>query len=725
MRLVKPPKSTLGLVTTKGHSSDGRSHHPRKSETPVNFVGVDGEGVTDKDGTHRYVLFGVGQEQISDPEGLSWQSIFSFLYAQYRPNTAYVGFFLGYDFTQILKTMPEDRARMLCTSEGVALRRHRIPGKSPHPVECDGWQFDMLGTKRLRIRPKGCTCKYSTCHHKHDPWMYICDVGPFFQTSFLSVIDPGKWLPGTEVVTPDEFATIAEGKARRAGAVLDDDMRRYNRLENEILVRVMKTLDKGFHDIGVHLPASKWFGPGQAAQAWLRKEKVPTREDHTGVVPQWFLEAARMSYVGGWFEDFCHGIIPGTSWENDVNSAYPSIIATLPCLLHGRYSHGNGLPPDNVAGKGWTLVYAKIWSPGMPKRSGLPHIGAMLHRDPHGRIFRPHATEGWFWWHELQAACRAGLVKRLDNRGRQQLERWVHYDPCDCPPPMRGVRGLYERRLQVGKESPLGKAAKTVYNSAYGKFAQSVGEPIFGNPVYASLITAGCRTLILDAIATHPDGMRAVTMVATDAVYFMSRHPTLPISSKLGEWGEVRRENLTLFKPGVYWDDKARKRIAEGLAPVFKARGFKASDLTRQLGSIDEVFSSWNGLVEGSVEFPSVSFRPSFAMVTALQALRRNSWDMAGRVTSGSTAVLLEQNSDPSDKRDGIYPDTYDGRTVWRSRPHYGMTTKAGEMQWVASTPYTKRFGMEDPWSDEYRARLGETPDGMIGDMLSWILTGE
>lgn len=734
MRFVKAQKHTGSFSTAKGkyRNKHGRmTNHPRKSESPIDFVGVDGEGVTDVFGIHRYVLFGVGEQQITNPDGLQWDEVFEFLYSQYRPATAFVGFFLGYDFTQIFKTLPEDKAWMLLTSEGRALRKHKLPGKPSHPVQLNGWYFDILGFKRLRIRPKKCACEVATCKCPQLPWMYVCDVGSFFQSSFLKVIDPKEWPDGSAVVTPEEYQIICDGKQSRSTAVLDRDMLRYNALENVVLSRVMRTLQDGFLSFGVHLPASKWFGPGQAAQAWLKTQPhVPTGQEVVEKVPAWFLEAARMSYFGGWFEIMMHGIIPGVSYEYDINSAYPSIIGKLPCLLHGTYSHGEGLP--SVADGEYCLVYAKVWSPNMPDANKPQHIGAMLHRDEDGRILRPLATEGWFWWHELKAAEKARTIKRLDNRGKQRVLKWVKYVPCDCPPPMEGINSLYEKRLAYGKKTPMGKSAKLTYNSAYGKFAQSIGSPIFGNPVYASLITAGCRTQILEAIATHPKGLSDVAMVATDAVYFLTPHPGLSVSPALGAWDYKERTNLALFKPGVYWDDEARRKIADGRSPSFKARGFNAADFAGSIARIDSEFRTWESsrtpkaIIGGDRGWPSVQFKTAFSMTTALQALRRRKWDTAGAVISGG---IVEQNADPSDKRSGLYRDEYNGRTVYRSSPHYGMvqeqTDYGYELGWIPSTPYTKRFGMDDPWSDEYKSQLGETPEGPVSEILAWIMNGE
>lgn len=726
MRFVKTTKVTLGSVTTKGTYTNKfgrRTNHKRKATEPISFVGVDGEGMN-VNGEHKYVLFGVGEQQIQNANGLEWEEIFAFLYAQYKPRTAFVGFFLGYDFTQIFKTLPEDKAWMLLTTEGIALRRHKIPGKPPHPVMCGKWYLDILGSKRLKIKPKLCDCEYATCECKNTkPWMYICDVGSYFQQSFLKVIDPQGWPEGSAVVSDEEYEIIKEGKERRSTAVLDESMGFYNRLENVVLSRVMLSLQAGFNGVGVFLPPSKWFGPGQAAQTWLKNAGVPTGEKIRSNVPLWFLEAARASYFGGWFEIFMHGIIPGTSHEYDINSAYPHVIRGLPCLLHGKYTRGSGPVPEGD--KRLTLVYANVWSPGMPQVKRGQYVGSMLHRDSHGQILRPLATEGWYWWDELQAAIKAGMVAKITGRGKSRIQRWVSYEPCDCPPPMKDVEKLYLRRLEVGKASPHGKAAKLVYNSMYGKFAQSVGEPIFGNPVYASRITSGCRRQILDAISTHPMGLSHLAMVATDGVYFISEHDKLNTSEQLGDWEYATKERLTLFKPGVYWDDAVRIKISRGDSASFKARGFKASDFTASIARMDAEFEAWAST--GKREWPSVSFTPSFSMVTALQALRRKDWSLAGSVKDETTAKPVVQNADPRIKRDGLRSENIDGRLIYRSAPHYGMgwNGATGQVEWIKSRPYEKRFGMEDPFSDESREEAGLTPDGAVSSVLSWILKGE
>jgi hypothetical protein len=708
----------------------------REAPQPVKFCGVDGEG-SGRDPS-RYVLLGCGQEQIARPEGLAWKECFEFLYAQFEAHpkgTAFVGFYLGYDFTQILKSMPQERVWRLITSEGIASRRHKVPGRQPHAVEYDGWQFDILGTKRLKLRPKRCACMVASCKCPKAPWMFVCDTGGFWQTSFLNVIHPGNWAQ--PICTADEYRDVETGKGLRDAAELGPEMRCYNRLENELLKRAMGELRDGFEAIGVHLSPGQWFGPGQAAQEWM-KTRLPKRKEWEDVIPGWYIKAAKESYYGGWFEIFVHGYIGRDVFEYDINSAYPATIRELPCLLHGRYSRGKGRP-EGFADSNYTLVRGQALSSGVGQgvfqgcgvqgskkgkgRKSPIYIGSMLHRNSEGSISRPLATEGWFWLSELHAAQSAGLVRSVE------IYEWVNYEPCGCKAPLAEMDDLYARRLAVGKDTVLGKACKLIYNSCYGKFAQSVGSPRFGNPVYASRITSKCRERLVEAIGSHPRGLAAVAMVATDAVFFLEEHGGLDVSTELGAFSRVVRRGLTVFKPGVYWDEKTREAIRRGVAPKFKARGVSARDFAGELAGIDSTFRGWregDGEGEWEWEWPRAEFRSSFSMVTALQALRRGNWGSAGVKVGHEGAdgkwvgAGLKQSSDPSSKRSGRYWDGEWG--VWRSEPQESVWDDGRDGWDCVSKPYVKTFGFEDPFGEESMEELGVNDDGNVQDLLRWVL---
>jgi len=637
------------------------SHH---SSSDVEFVGVDGEGVTRPDGKHEYNLLSVGSRSLYFDDGreLTWYDIIPFLWECFleRPEAIYVGFYLGYDFTQWLKHLPENRARMLLTDAGIASRQRSKSGgnHTPFSVEHHGWEFDFLGLKRFRL--------WETSSDKR---FYLCDTGAYFQTSFLNAIDPLKWPDGA-ILSDSEFKQIQRGKEERGvsvveyGTPIDLDTIAYNHLENRVLARLMRKYNEGLTDIGVRLKRNQWFGPGQAAQSWLNSIRAPTREQFEDASTPEVRSACRSSYYGGWFENFAHGHIPGTSHSYDLNSAYPDIQSRLPCTLHGTWE----MRSDHMQSGDFVLVYGTV--------SGTnEYIGAAPHRLRSGHILRPNRTKGWYWKHEIEAATNAGLVSSVD------VERSLSYLPCDCPPPFWAERRLYEERLKVGKNTINGKARKLVYNSAYGKTAQSIGLAKYANPFYASYITSMCRTFILRAIAHHEFGPSDVLMVATDGITFRRRNIHLALSETvLGQWSETANSNLTLFMPGVYWDDATRHKLAEGAHPTLKSRGISAVSLAKRIAEIDALFHdaySGNG-------FPVLDLPINFSMVSPKQALARGKWNTCGLI---STDGFRRIDSDPTNKRNPLTAHIVDNVIRTNCYP-MGHT--------LETTPYKKTFGSLD-----------------------------
>lgn len=770
----------------------------QRSTNDLTFVGVDGEGVDRPDGTHEYVMLSVGDRTLwADGTQLTLSAILSFLWECYvhKPDAAYVGFFLGYDFTQWEKLLPESVAYSLLTTAGIAARKsQRATRANPFPdaVVWEDWEIDIMAGRRFKMRPHvhhmsaySGMCRNRTCRkvmedatpdtgepetiydgemdfcvptgngpggvwegthkdywqrvmprmhrvgkqaHRVSAWLYICDTGPFWQTSFLNVINPKGW--DDPPCDQHEFDTIKAGKDGRSRVVpygdtgYFEEMRKYNVLENDILARVTVRLNQGFMNdaIPIKLARNEWYGPGRAAQTWMdmlhariadkasvESNKITGKLNRTNEygllnadtymsMPSWFYDAAQASYYGGWFEQFMHGHI-GDVWEYDINSAYPHIIASLPCL-HTTNGHDgeyrkdkDGIISEQVGN--YVLVYGTV-------RGSNAYIGAMPYRTRKGSILRPQVTKGWYWLHEIEAAQRAGIVDHMDT------ESWVSYRPCTCNPPFNphdiGIQRMYQLRLDAGKNSPQGKALKLVYNSAYGKTAQSIGTPKYANPVYASLITAGCRTLILDAIASHPLRASACAMVATDGIYFTTPHPYLELSeTQLGLWDVTEKKNLTQLMPGVYWDDATRELIQAGKAPKLKSRGVNARDLANRIEQLDYEFSQSHQALStgGEYEWPSITFPVNFLMDTAKLALQRGKWETAGRVQHGTTRSI---SSNPVSKR---LPVAYRDRDlgVTRTRPYErGLT--------LESVPYTKSFGyLSQPTDGLYVDRDGS--DGM------------
>jgi hypothetical protein len=634
------------------------------------FIAVDSEGVTTP-WDHRAVLLGIGTAQYENTKGLGWEEVFTHLYrhGQEKPHAAFTGFYLGYDYNQWYRTLPERTAWELLTIPGRAGRRPQYKGNQQAiPVRAGGWEFDMMGFKRLSLRPQVCSCRNVSavvkCEHQQNPWFYLCDAGAFFQMSFMKVIDPANWIingeltdwPCTEPIEgyagDDLYAKVLEGKDKRATAVLDDDMRFYNRAENVILARTLTTLATGFEDIGIHLRRNQWYGPGAAAAHWLRSKNAPKRVDLEKTVPEYWLGLCKGSYYGGWFEIFSHGIIYGPSWNYDINNAYPYAIKNLPCMAHpGKNGRRKDGKPRKKDGR-YILVRATV-------EGSSNRIGPLPHRRRNGNILRPRITRGWYWLDEIEASQNAGLVESVT------IHEWAWFDPCQCSKPFTDIQVMYDKRLAVGKNTSQGKAIKLTNNSDYGKFAQNVGSAPYGNWFYASRITASCRIQILDAIASHPGGPDSVLMVATDGICFDSRLDSLPISKALGEWEETEYTDLTLFKPGVYWHRKGKDAVLDA-----KTRGVPKMGLIACIETADTQFRSWHerqrfpgeladgpqGTVIETLKirtmygWPYLDVPVNFRMTSCAQALNMGKWGKAGEVEND---FYLRQDCDPHEKRYG------------------------------------------------------------------------
>lgn len=686
----RPPK-----YCPKHHRNAARAV---RRQGPTRFVGVDGEGWTDNLGNHYYSQLSVGDRSLFGTQHLDFLQIVEFLWSAYQedPAASYVGFYLGYDFAQWFRTLPEPVAHELLAPDGVNARRSRRPhhrNPVPAPVTHLGWEFDVLGTKRFKLRAVGAKS-----------WMYVCDTGPFFQTSFMQVINPKKWPDGSPV-TEDQYRIIAEGKAKRADyataeqwAAAEHDLVRYNVAENQALAQVMAKYEEGLTAVGVRLQRDQWYGPGQAAQAWLSKVGMSKREDLELEIPGEVFDFARRSYYGGRFEVFAHGHVPGTSFEYDINSAYPAAMAVMPDWADCTYEWGGSWD-------GTQLALIDVTTTGSdPILAGLPH------RDRHGGILYPWRTRGVRWSFEVEAALAAGLVDTMD------VHRTLVIRPGSGSVLNAEIPAIYQERLRVGKESSAGKAMKLIYNSAYGKQAQSIGSPKYSNPLSASFITARCRTEILRSVATHPGGSKSLLMIATDGIYFRTPHPSLELSeTELGKWSAKELSNLTIVMPGVYYSDEGREA---GAAKV-KSRGIPAQAFANAMAELDVKFHLMLEDPTHAMTWPTLELPIAFRVQTPKSALNEGHWERAGRVTRD---VERKLSTDPSAKRVGpapwelamfSMPDApYVDAGVVRTWPYR-------EGQCLESVPYSKDFGIVSEFEDGMQQLM------LDGDSLgSWMADG-
>lgn len=638
------------------------------------FCGVDGEGgnIPDPDalfGTvHRYLLLRAGEWTVENPRGLSFEQCADFLLELPR-DRIYVAYFFDYDVTMMIRSLPADRAkRLLDRSKRMGTAGN---GAQVMPLDYGLYQLDYLPHKEFKIRKR-----VRGTEKEYGEWLVISDVGQFFQTSFVTTLE--KWNIGTE----EEREYIRKGKALRADFTgVTEEIRAYNALEVLLLQQLMHEFRSVCTDTG-YVPR-KWQGPGYLAAAMLAHHGVARRKDIPIMGNVEFKALANEAYYGGRFETTAVGPIRGPVFQYDINSAYPSILRTLPCLTHGSWRRIRDIPDRGETWFGQVYFdhpssrHKTLFSP----RWGLYNLPV---RDKQGNIFYPKEGNGVYWSTELEAAEDAGTTIRFSTG-------WVYENHCDCQW-FDFIDDYYRRRLALGK-SNKGYVLKLSGNSIYGKLAQSIGYAPYANPVWAGLIPAGCRAQIIRGYSGHIDD---IYMIATDGIFSGSKLD-LPTSNILGEWEVTEhKEGIFIVQPGIYY-------VSDGSV---KTRGIQRGRINQRREDFEAAwkqFLATNGL-NYTVSVPVDNF------ITAKQALARGKWGIAGTWEKAEREISFEWAT-KRDRNLVIQDDRGAQRTVPRigGRKLYseGYDRQIGGFNIVRVSPWQR---WRDPGLQE-KERMEEQPD--------------
>lgn len=433
------------------------------------------------------------------------------------------------------------------------------------------YNLEYRARKSLTLR-RGLSFRQDSKGNWKTKWksrIILWDVFGFFQESFVGVI--GKWLGKDH----RHYELIKRMKKMRGNFanVAQKEINTYNAAELECLVELMVKVRDAIDGLG--LVCNRWDGAGAVAAALMRKHKIKEFKCDT---PPYILEAVQTAYAGGRIEVCKIGTQRDKIYDYDINSAYPHVMASLPCLAHGTWIEGEGDVPA-----GFTLVHCKYdFADGMP-------FYPLFYRTDGMQICFASKGEGIYWYPEYKAATECpGIIGVI---------KWWHFKPeCDHKP-FNWIVDYYKTRQQWVKnpleewQSGGEKIIKLGLNSLYGKSAQQLGgnngrAPAYHQMEWAGYITSATRARLYSAAMGDCD---AVIGFATDGIF--TNRP-LPIEHSrektIGAWDVKEFDGLTLAMAGVYWwhDGETYKHFSRGFdkesmeTPALVYEAWKAAEDT-------------------------------------------------------------------------------------------------------------------------------------------------
>jgi hypothetical protein len=518
-----------------------------------------------------------------------------------------VGFAFGYDTTQMLRDLPAERlSNAVKAKDGTIIK----PGTGlfdDKPAEAGRSRYTYFEDYGIEYLPKNylrvCRIKrgrvtlddgrtYMTRVRVEGTTRTIYETFGFFQKSFLKALQDFG-------IGEAYWATIERNKENRSEFVrITREIREYNRIECELLAELMETFREVCHGNG--LRPRTWNGAGKLAAYMHGEHGTPTAERVASSVPNGVLRMAADAYYGGRFEVTRIGEVPGPIHEADIGSAYPAAMRELPCLLHGTWEPFEGKPPPS----GFYVAYAAF-----SHAAGTPVCGLPI-RKHDGRLFWPREGQGTYWSPELRSAGRLG-AKIHCTAG------WRYITNCECRP-FDWIDPIYAKRKALDKDR-AGYPLKLGLASLYGKLAQRIGNPRWGNLVWAGLITSITRAWLNDAARQAPD---SVVMFATDAIFSKVRLD-LAYGDGLGEWEAKQHDRLFVVQPGIYFG-----------ASRPKTRGVPASLFVKHVRKFERQWALWCGHFTGHTGPPVVAIPvPLFTGLRLAHA--RGKPETAGKWTDG------------------------------------------------------------------------------------------
>lgn len=477
------------------------------------FIAIDGEGWNTGD-VHNYHMIVTSDPTlyISREKPLTTVQCLDFIGSlQPEKNQHIVSFFFDYDVTMILRDLTLEAPEL-------AAKLFDLDAQA-HYVWWNKYGIKYMPHKHLTIK-----------HPSYKKPVTIHDTQGFFQSSFIVA------LTKFDIGTPEQRDAIGSMKQQRSTFTASDrrEILEYSQQECVMLVKLAEKIRDLSH--AVKLNPYPYEGPGGlASRAMARHYGRNVHAETIDTMPADVAMRLPWTMYGGRFETLACGYIPTTVFEFDRHSAYPAIMADLPCMRHGQWVKGN-------ADARYAFAHVDFWNTTEPDY-GVAY--PLPIRKNTGVLYFPQTGSGWYWQHEYQNI--PGLTVSVSDR-------WYWKpDGCNCQP-FQWARDMFaERERMEAEHKGSGIALKLTLNTLYGKSAQT--RPKVGpwcNFAYASIITSTLRRDMYN-LYLQCEPMTAF-MFATDAIFTSSK---LPVSHGLGglELADTYND-LTIVQPGMYFDGR-------------------------------------------------------------------------------------------------------------------------------------------------------------------------
>lgn len=367
----------------------------------------------------------------------------------------------------------------------------------------------------------------------------IDDIFMFFQSGLPDACDMYLASHG------DERLLVREWKRSRPHftAEHEEAVLGYWRTELGLMVALADTVRESLLSAGFVL--DRWHGPGALSASLYRRHSV---KDHRAETPEDMQLPARTAYSAGWFERFKMGIHEGPVYKADLNSAFAAAFRMLPSLRNGRWEYIKN-PDPFLASSARFAVFRIRWRTDfnqfLAACQGMPL--PLFHRDSHGVLRHPYATDGWYWNPEAEL---------MVGSSAEFLEAWVFHD--DGTYPMGWVSDVYARRLElVARGDPAQRIVKAGMAGLWGRSAQVAGwdkgrkqAPRSHQIEWAGWVTSWCRAMVFKQAFSVRHGLISID---TDGILSMEPFSNLSSTMSLGEWKLEQYSGIIYIQNGIYW----------------------------------------------------------------------------------------------------------------------------------------------------------------------------